>query len=140
MSQDKLPIKVQGVVFTVNSKGDEEILCLKRSPEDGGFWHIVTGTIDTPHESMFDCLLRELDEELQIQKENVEELTKELHRFLWEKKGVPIWVFTYGVQVKTKDIVLNEEHTEYKWLPLSKAIDLLESDSVKEILNIFSNR
>lgn len=137
-TKDKLPIKVQGIVYRVDKKNKRKILCLKRSPEDGGFWHILTGTLEQPTESLFDCLQREVEEEIGVN--NIKSLSSELHRFLWEKNNVLIWVFTYAVEVSNSKVTLNEEHTEYKWLDISQARKLLKSDSAKEALTAFASQ
>lgn len=136
MTNKKLPIKVQGIVFKIDDDKNKKILCLKRSPEDGGFWHILTGTLE-PEESLFDCLRREVEEEIGVKE--IKSFSEELHRFLWEKNNIPIWVFTYGIEIDDQEINLNEEHTEYKWLNISEARDLLASDSAKEALDEFAS-
>lgn len=130
--KEKLPIKVQGIVFRVDADNNKEALCLKRSPEDGGFWHILTGTLE-PEESFFDCLRREVEEEMGVKE--IRSFSEELHRFLWEKNNTPIWVFTYGIEIDDQKVILNEEHTEYKWLNIPEARNLLASDSAKKALD-----
>ena len=62
MKYSELPIKVQGIVYRQRRGGDVEILLLKRSEEDGGFWQMLTGTMEM-NESVEECLVRELWEE-----------------------------------------------------------------------------
>jgi len=133
---EELPIKVQGIVYKVKKDGTLFVLCLKRSLQDGGFWHILTGTLEA-NESLTECLVREAKEEIGVS--NVKSISKEIHRFLWEKHGVPVWVFTYAVKIDESPIILNSEHTEYKWLDLKQAIELVKFDSTKEAIETFQS-
>lgn len=134
---EKLPIKVQGVFYKANSDDSQVVLCLKRSPQDGGFWHILTGTLE-PNESLTECLVREAKEEIGVI--NIKSISKEIHRFIWEKQGTPVWVFTYAVEIGDSPITLNSEHSEYKWLDPEKAKELVQSDSAKEVIEIFKSQ
>ena len=99
----ELPIKIQGILF---AKVGVEIkfLLLKRSPEDGGFWQAMTGTLDS-NENMITCLKREVEEEIGVKSENIKSITDMFYSFTWEKKGKLIYEYVYGVELDPNQII-----------------------------------
>jgi len=52
----------------------------------------------------------------------------------WKKNIYVATEFSFGVEVKTKEIKLSKEHTEMAWVTFNKAIKLLKYDSNKTAL------
>lgn len=132
----ELPIKVQGVMY---SKVDNklEYLIIKRSEDDGGFWQGVTGTLEEG-EKLKECLIREINEELGITDiKNISELKQTLQ---WAKKsGFMITEYVYAVELnKDANVVLSEEHDDYKWCNFEEAYETLGKDNNKNTLKILN--
>lgn len=54
--------------------------------------------------------------------------------YLWGDEVYVITQHSFGVLVKTKDILLSEEHTEYRWLKYKDAYNLLRFDGDRTAL------
>ena len=122
---------VQGVVY--RWQGTElEFLVVKRVPEDGGFWQAITGTMEDG-EDMVQTLCRELMEEAGISQ--TLHMSDCLETFVWhnEAKGVEGEDNVFAVEVASDEQVVLDanEHTEFKWLALDDAIELLKYDGNK---------
>ena len=50
------------VAIFVTRKSASEVLIVHRSPEQGGYWHVVAGGVE-PGESVTEAAVRELQEE-----------------------------------------------------------------------------
>lgn len=123
-----LPIIAQSIVYR-KSGLTHEVLVLKRSKKDGGFWSLVNGTLEFD-ESIPECRNRELLEEVGIQ--NVKKWSDEIHRFTFRDKDATILVLVYAAKIeKNITITLNHEHTEYKWLSFDDAIGLVKYNDDK---------
>ena len=132
----QLPIKAQILVYK-RVEQDIFVLCLKRSQIDGGFWHTLVGTMEM-NETLMECIYRETKEEIGI--DNILHLSKELHRHIWYKNNLPIWIIGYAMEISNFDkVILNNEHSEFKWLKQNNAMVLLEKDSAKKLLSLSSN-
>lgn len=130
---EQLPIKAQVLVYK-RVEQNIFVLCLKRSQIDGGFWHILTGTMEM-NETLTECIYRETKEEIGI--DNILYLSKELNKHIWHKNNLPIWIIEYAMEISNSDkIILNNEHSEFKWLKQNDALMLLEKDSAKKLLNL----
>ncbi len=131
----ELPLKVQLVVFR-NQGDNTEVLFLKRSPEDGGFWNTVVGTLEL-NESILECRSRELKEETGIV--DVLSWSDEIYRFTFPKDDYQVAVLAYAAEVSIDQVInLNHEHTDYKWVKVSEAINQSEKLNVKECIRKFS--
>jgi dihydroneopterin triphosphate diphosphatase len=134
----ELPIKLEGILFTLVDK-QIKFLLLKRSPEDGGFWQPLTGTLDSD-ESLISCLKREVSEEIGVKESQIQEITDMFYSFTWEKKGKLIYEYVYGVRLNPEQVItLSTEHTEYKWCDFDQAIELLTKDNNKNAFKEFIN-
>jgi lipoyl(octanoyl) transferase len=111
----KLPIRVNAFVY--QRKGAEiEFLCIKRVPEDGGFWQTVTGTVHDD-ESFIGTITREIHEECGIASSDIIKIEGPFYDFEWMKGETKIREFVYAVEVKP-DVAVTlapDEHDEYKW-------------------------
>ena len=71
--------KVQTIVFKIHN--DQVLcLCLKRSEEDGGFWHVLTGTLEA-QETWEEGMRREVIEEIGIQ--NMLDISPMIKEWVW---------------------------------------------------------
>lgn len=134
---NNLPIIVQTIVY--RKKGQEfEVLVLKRNEQRGGFWNVVNGTFEM-NETIPDCRKRELFEEAGIQE--VLHWDDETHRFSFPYKDYTIVVLVYAAEVsENQEIVINDEHTEYRWVSFDQAIQLMKFDDDKKGLRMLHER
>ena len=135
------PISVLVVVFTDDSK----VLLLRRhQPFD--FWQSVTGSLKND-ESHADAAARELQEETGLIEEGELSYSDVSRKFVidprWRDRFAPGVVenveFEWRYRLRAvSDIKLNEEeHSEYRWLPIDEAIDTVWSwtnrDAIKQL-------
>ena len=126
-----LPIIVQSIVYK-KEEGNFKVLLMKRTEERGGFWNVVNGTLEI-NESVVQCRQRELNEEAGIT--SVKQWSEEVYRFSFPYKDYTIVVIVYLAEVSPdQKIILNEEHTEYKWSTFSEAINLMKFEDDKKAL------
>ena len=130
----ELPIKVECIVFQENQKDDIQVLALKRSPEDGGFWQPITGTLHDG-ESLDECMIRELSEETSILVEHILEKRNFFYSFQFQKGTIWQTEFVSAVSVKpSTPIKLSAEHTEYRWVNIPDALTLFSKENNKNAL------
>ena len=122
----ELPIRVNIFVLR-KSEGNNQFLCIKRVPSDGGFWQTVTGTVHDS-ESLVDACFREMNEECGIGYENVVNIDGPFYDFEWNKNGVKIREFVYVAEVESNSNVTLEpsEHDNYKWCSADELFSTLE--------------
>lgn len=127
--------KVQAILYKIEESGIK-CLCLKRNEADGGFWHVLTGTLEK-NENWQEGLLREISEE--IGKQEIVEISKPLKKWIWKKDQEEILVCDFAIIIESATITLNDEHVEYTWLPLNYAYERLEKESAKEMITLSEN-
>jgi len=131
--EDKQPVIVQTIVSRKNRDSSMlEFLLLKRNKKRGGFWNVVNGTLRSK-ESVLDCVRRELEEEAGII--DCKLVGPEIYRFHFSYNGSDMTVIVHYVEVfQGQEIVINEEHTEYRWVGFEEAKSLLKFDDDKKAL------
>ena len=137
MSVAELPLKIEAIIYTIKD-GSIEYLLIKRTPEDGGFWQPVTGTVHDG-ERLVDCLTREIQEETGITK--IDNVSDCLYRFDWQRKsGERLLEFVYAVKVPadSKIILAPDEHEDYKWCSFNEALDTLCTDNNKKSFEVIN--
>ena len=111
---------VSGVALS-EIDGEMKLLLMKRVK--GGFWCHVAGSIEQG-ETGVDAIVREFDEETQIQVSGLYN-AQFLEQFYEPNVNVieliPVFVVLCPPE---QEVVLNEEHTEYKWCTLEEALEL----------------
>lgn len=104
-----------------------EFLVAKRSPDSGSYWHAIAGGVE-PGEEWHAAALRELWEETGLEAGELEPIGEFAYvRESWESEpGVHVDVHAFLLVVEPEwEPELNEEHTEYRWLPRDEAAELL---------------
>jgi len=120
-----IPIRsavVSGVALSVID-GQTKMLLMKRTK--GCFWCHVAGSIE-PDEKGWQTIIREFREETEIK---VTELYngQYLEQFYESNLNTIEMIPVFVVYCKpNQTIIINHEHTEYKWCLLSEAIELAE--------------
>ncbi|MDF4853379.1 NUDIX domain-containing protein, partial [Vibrio parahaemolyticus] len=118
-----IPIQATHVSGVVISRidGVDKILLLKRVK--GGYWCHVAGGVEAG-ETGWQTILRELKEETQI--DHVELHKADFLEQFYEAKENRILVIPCFVLFcpPNQPVVLNEEHTEYRWCSLEEAKQL----------------
>lgn len=114
MTVTKIGRKVQGIIYHKTDSAIS-ILGLHRTPDEGGFWQPLTGTVEEG-ESYLDCLVRELGEETGITEAEVISIEGPINSFEWSRNDTLYKEEVYAVCVAQEaSITLCEEHDEHKW-------------------------
>jgi len=105
---------------------NNEILCLKRRPNDvhqPGTWDFPGGRLEEG-ESPFEGLKRECIEEIQLDIDVQNPLT--IHHFTRQDgQKITMICFLCKLTDDEQEVKLSEEHTEYKWLPIDEAKEII---------------
>ncbi len=125
----KLPLRINAFIYTKNDAGIA-FLCLKRTPEDGGFWQTVTGTVHDD-ESFIGTITREIQEECGIGAQDILKVEGPIFDFEWMKGETKIREFVYMVEVSAgvAVIVAPDEHDEYRWCNEKMLFETLEKEN-----------
>ena len=117
----------------------DKILLLKRTPKadfSPGIWEEITGRLDQDEEP-YVGLRREIMGEAGIEVEIIKPLTI-FHMYRGEQKpenelvGIIFWC-----KAKSEDIKISGEHTEYKWLAPSEALELVDHEGIKNDIQAY---
>jgi 8-oxo-dGTP pyrophosphatase MutT (NUDIX family) len=128
---------VSGAVLT---HGDEVLLLKRASFKKKGAnkWAICAGKCEEG-ETPLACIQREIQEEVGLEL-SPEVLSHFETYYFYHDDDVEytlVWeVFTYNFLVKP-DIIINREHSEYKWVPFQKALDYDLIEGELELLQEF---
>jgi dATP pyrophosphohydrolase len=125
-------LKVEVYVFRQGKCGVEYLL-LKRSPELGGYWQPITGSVEQ-NETLADAAVREACEE--VGASPVCSLVGPVHRFRYEKNGVEFEEHVFGLEVSEPSVLLSREHTEWKWLTHEEALASLKWNANRDGLRM----
>jgi dihydroneopterin triphosphate diphosphatase len=111
----------------IHVRRGDEFLVAHRSPDSGGYWHTIAGTVE-PGEASLDAAVRELWEETGLAANELEEIGEFAYvREDWESdQGLRVHVGAFLVDVAPGwEPELNEEHDEYRWCSRDAAAELL---------------
>jgi len=128
---------IQSIVF---KKIDSEykFLILKYSKGKGSFYQNMTGGVDDTDNSLFGALIRELDEELKLDKKDIITLLPEIYYFEFkDKNNTSIYETVFAIEVGVHfNPTLSDEHESFKWMNYDEAIKNVKFDTNKESLKI----
>ena len=108
-------------------RGDE-ILVVHRSPENGRYWHLVSGGVEEG-ETNAEAAMRELFEETQLV------ATVEPLGFEFFHDGIHVEAFVADAPADSEP-VLDWEHDEYRWCSRDDAVALLYWPEPREIIGM----
>jgi len=118
---------------------DPSFLILKRNHNKiyEHLWQGVAGKIEKG-ETAWQTAIRELKEETGLDPYRMF-IADHISKF-YEVKGDRInLVPVFGIEVNSKDVILSEEHIEYKWVNFNEARDILAWNGQKEGLEVVYN-
>ncbi|MDD9180689.1 MULTISPECIES: NUDIX hydrolase [Aliivibrio] len=118
-----IPLNTSIVSGVALSKIDGEVKILLMKRVKGGFWCHVAGSIEED-ETGIDAIVREFKEETQIEVSNLynaQFLEQFYEASVHVIQLIPVFVVMCPPE---QEVVLNEEHTEYKWCSLEDALEL----------------
>lgn len=132
---DIITTHVDSYVFHL--KGDEpEYLLLKRRKEKfyGHLWQGVAGRIETG-ESAVETVLRELQEETQLEPVRIF-VVDHVSSFYQNYKDRINLIPVFGIEVNIGEVILSDEHKEYRWVNFDEALDLLSWRQQRKALSV----
>jgi len=121
-------------IIVINEEG--KILALKRNENKVWYpkmWDIISGKIEES-ESPDECFNREIFEEIGI---SIFKNVEKRNPYVYEENGKEWLVHPYCCIIGLNKIVLNKEHTEYKWMTLEEILDVEHVPPLKKDLEIF---
>lgn len=138
MKTFQLPIRFEAILY-IKVENHIKYLIIKRVPDDGGFWQPITGTHES-NESLQECMIREINEEVGYDSSLIKEFTDKIYEFNWMKKEKLIYEYVFGVELKElKDPILAPtEHDDFKWVSYEEAISTLKMEDNKKALSILN--
>ena len=120
-------------VVTAILKRENKILIVKRGRRVNTFrgkWSGISGRMEgTPLKSV----LKEIEEETGIPPDAVV-LLKEGDPLVAEGEGITFTVYPFLFEVKTRDIQLNWENIEYRWIVPEKIVKYRTVPKLKEVI------
>jgi 8-oxo-dGTP pyrophosphatase MutT (NUDIX family) len=124
--------QIEAILFRKEADAVRYLL-FKRNAQKGGFWQPVTGGVEEG-ESIEDCLKRELSEETGFHDpKNIIDLR--FHFSFPDDHGGVLTEYVYGVELAAdQEPKLSSEHTEYRWVDLDEAMQLLKWEDNKVAL------
>lgn len=125
--------QVNVACYKINNS-EPEFLLLKRNPQKGSFWQVVTGGIKS-HQSLTEAALTELAEELSLDSK-VENLMRSDFSFYYVgSEGYELNEYVFGYRLNEgEEVTLSDEHVESKFVNIEEAISLLKYESNKKAL------
>ena len=137
----RAPFQVLVLPYRITPDNAVLYALFKREPSTGSYWQGIAGGGEDS-ESPLEAAQRETLEEAGIDPSN--EYTKlDSHAmipvvnvcgFRWGDDVLVIPEYCFGVKVEEAKLLLSYEHTEYKWLSYSRAMEILHWDSNKGAL------
>lgn len=108
-------------VLTVFVTFQNKFLLLKRSTNVRTYqqkWNTVAGYLDNPKQTIFQKILEELNEELQITRKQISSYSFGQSYQFTDENNSKTWIVhpTIVTLSEKPDITLDKEHTDYKWI------------------------
>ena len=140
MTELKKGRKVQGIIYYKNKDGGLSILGLHRTPEEGGFWQPLTGTVEEG-ESYEECLVRELQEETGITNDRITKIEGPINSFQWSRDNTLYEELVYSVEVSSEtQVQLSDEHDEYRWITPVETKVMFKFQEIKDGIDILNGK
>ena len=131
-----IPIKTDGVAAVLLKKTNDEtlFLLLKRATTNlHNMWCYIGGSIEEG-ETAVDAIIREIKEETSITELTLysanlfDQIFSPLENYIYV---APVFV---GFVKESQTVNLNDEHSEYQWLPINKALKKVSLPGNEEVL------
>lgn len=123
--------QINCIVFKPVEGGGYKFLVMKTREDKGSFWQSVTGGAKEGEQEIF-ALKRELKEETGIEEFRQIINLRYSYSFFLPRYGNLI-ENVYAVEAfPDTDIILSDEHTEYRWLDFEESLALIKHESNKE--------
>ena len=100
-------------------------------------WQGVAGKIEKGEKS-WETAKRELKEETGL-KPNKIFIVDHVSKFYEQIDDRINLVPVFGIEVNTQEVLLSDEHSEYKWVTIDEALDLLVWTGQKQAIKIVNN-
>lgn len=127
----------------IQLKGTNRILINKRSARSGineDRWELVYGRIDQ-FEELEEALKREVREETGLSELKITKLLRVWHIFRGERSEEnEIYGFTFICETDQEEVILSDEHSEYKWATVDEALQLIKVTGIKQDLELFKTK
>ena len=127
--------KSAGLILFRREDGETLFLLIKNA--EHGHWDFPKGHID-PGEDEMSAALRETREECGITEPRLLPGFREVINY--DVKSGPKEAVYFLAESPTDRIVLSSEHTDFRWLPLHKAMSLFGFDNTRRLLTAASKR
>ncbi len=135
----RLPLTIEVIIFRVKNK-KYEFLLLKRIAIRGGFWQFLTGGLEDTDKSHLSCAFRELKEELNLNKNSIKKIIKDIPHFEFngeingKETRFKEHVFGFELDKETDVNLDNDEHEKMMWCSQNKCLKLLHFENNKQAL------
>ena len=132
-------IRVIDAYVYIPTKNGLLFLLLKRAKTKmyEHIWQGVAGKIEKGEKS-WETVKRELQEETGL-KPNKMFIVDHVSKFYEQKDDRINLVPVFGIEVNTREVVLSDEHSEYKWVTINEALDLLVWTGQKQAIKIVND-
>lgn len=107
---DMFVVAVAAIIFK-----DSRVLAMKRSKNKDagpGLWETLSGRIEADEEPV-EALKREIDEECGLA---VKVDPRPITAYSARRKGFPMVLIVYRAFYEAGDVIISDEHDEYKWV------------------------
>lgn len=127
-------------VITVFVAFHNEFLLLKRSSDVRTYkekWNTVAGYLDDPKQSIFEKVLEELKEELNITKHFISSYSFGKRYQFTDKEIGKTWIVhpTLVMLTEKPDIKLNWEHSSFRWITVDELYNFDTVPNLRESMN-----
>ena len=133
--------KIWVIVYKIDKAGTK-LLLLKPNPEPNLIYdyYVITGGVEDG-ESTEQAAKREISEEIGIEPLKIDSLNISMS-YLNKDTGDEVTEHCFAAQVDNSDIILNEEHIDYRWFSVREFEEKIwwtdSRDKLNEILNNFT--
>jgi len=136
MDEIKTNNQIEAILFRKSRDGNVEYLMLKRAENRGNFWQPITGNVK-PHETFEEAAIREMQEETNIC--SYLRIIDTGYGYNFTDDDRDQYEHVLGVEVlEDAQVIISDEHTEFRWTPKEDAVSLLKYPGNKQGLEILS--